>query len=197
MEGAWFVLQVRPRHEVKISTTLELKDYVNFLPTTREYRKWSDRAKIIEKPLFPGYVFCRSEKPLLPLVRETPGIIRLVTFQGKPQAVPDEEVLALQRAVQSNREIERCPYVNIGVRACVISGPLLGITGIVVSVKKRERLVISVDLIANSMSIEIDRSEVALLDDAHGPHVTASNATRLGTNPGRPRIGTDLACRAA
>jgi transcription termination/antitermination protein NusG len=169
MEGSWFALQVKPRHEVKVSTILERKDYIHFLPTCREYRKWSDRAKVLEQPLFPGYVFCRGEKPLLPLARETPGIIRLVTFQGKPQPVPDEEILALQRAIQSRRELERCPYINIGVRACVISGPLVGITGIVISVKKRERLVISVDLIANSMSIEIDRSEVALLEGTHTP----------------------------
>lgn len=159
----WFVLQVMSRHEKAVDIVLEQRGYEHFLPTYPARRKWSDRVKVIEEPLFPGYVFCKGQASLMDVVRSTAGIIRIVNFGGKPHPVASDEMEALQRVVQSTRDICALPYVRAGEKVEVIAGPLAGITGIITQLKKRDRLVLSVDLIMKSVSIEIDRTEVAVI----------------------------------
>jgi transcription antitermination factor NusG len=160
----WFALQVRPRHEKTVSTILAAKGYERFLPTCRLRRRWSDRIKVIEQPLFPGYVFCRSHTCLLGVARETPGITRIVSFGGRPYPLAEEEIEALQRVVESKREVCPVPYLKIGEKVQVITGPLTGIRGIITQLKKRERLIISVDLIMKSICVDIAHAEIARAD---------------------------------
>jgi transcription antitermination factor NusG len=107
------------------------------------------------------------------MIRENPGITRIVSFGGKPHPVADEEIEAIRRIVDSDRNVESFPYLDTGDRVQVISGPLLGLVGIITQVKKRDRLVISVDLVMKSVCVDIDRSEVMPLDDEP---VSARNA---------------------
>ena len=160
--GSWFALQVVPRHEKSVANILEYRGYKHFLPTCRVSRKWSDRVTSIEQPLFPGYVFCKSQSNLMDVVRGAPGIIRIVAFGGKPLPVPDKEIEALQQIVRGKREYRASPYLGVGKKVQVISGPLTGISGTIVQFKNRDRLVISLDVIMKSVSVEIDQSEVAL-----------------------------------
>jgi transcription antitermination factor NusG len=158
----WLALQVVPRHEKKVDTMLEYRGYAHFLPTRRVRQRWSDRVKVIEQPLFPGYVFCRRQRTLIEVVRSTPGIIRIVCFGGKPHPMPDQEIEALQRLDRLERDVASFPYLRAGQKVQVISGPLAGIVGMIVQFKNRNRLIISVDLIMKSVSVEIEESEVAL-----------------------------------
>jgi transcription antitermination factor NusG len=157
---SWFAVQVTPRHEKAVDTVLQYKNYGHFLPTCRTPRNWSDRVKIIERPLFPGYVFVRSHSSCVGKVRSTPGVIRIVSFGGSPCAVPDSQIEALQRLIWSNRDICSVPYLEIGQKVQIIAGPLLGITGIITQLKNRHRLVVSLDLIMRSVVVEVDKSEV-------------------------------------
>lgn len=166
--GPWFALQVVPRHEKSVDKILEYRGYSHFLPTCRVRRRWSDRVKIVEEPLFPGYVFCKSQRNLMEIIRGSPGIIRMVTFGGRPQPVPDREIEALQQIVRGQREYSAVSYFTMGQKVRVISGPLTGISGIITQFKKRDRLVISLDVIMKSVSVEIDESEVALLQAVAG-----------------------------
>ena len=160
----WFALQVIPRHEQTVDTMLAWKGHGHLLPTCRIRRKWSDRIKVIEQPLFPGYVFCRSQRSLLmALIRNTPGIIRVVSFGGKPHPVSNEEIDALQRVVQAGRDVCSFPYLSAGQEVQIIAGPLSGITGIVTEFRKRHRLVISVNIIMQSVAVEIDQSEAVAI----------------------------------
>ena len=162
----WFALQVVPRHEKAVDTILGHNGCEHLLPTCKIRRRWSDRVKTVEEPLFPGYVFCRSQRSLIEMARSVPGIIRIVSFGGKPHPVPDEEIDALKRIGCVENDVRPFPYLNVGQKVQVITGPLLGITGIITEFKKRCWLVMSVDFIMKSVSVEIERSEVALVNCA-------------------------------
>src|ERR1041385_1037560 len=162
----WFALQVVPRHEKSVDKILEYRGCKHFLPTYRVRRRWSDRVSIIEEPLFHGYVFCRSQSNLMEIIRGSPGIIRIVAFGGKPHAVPDKEIEALQHIVRGKREYSAFPYLNVGQKVRVISGPFTGISGIITRFKNHYRLVVSLDVIMKSVSVEIDQSEVASFQGA-------------------------------
>lgn len=164
--GPWFALQVVPRHEKSVDNILEYRGYNHFLPTYQVRRRWSDRVRLVEQPLFPGYVFCKSQSNLMEVIRGSPGIIGLVAFGGKPHPVPDKEIEALQQIVRGKREYSAFPYLSVGQKVQVISGPLTGISGTIMQFKNRDRLVISLDVIMKSVSVEIDQSEVALLQAA-------------------------------
>ncbi len=164
--GSWFALQVVPRHEKSVDRILEHKGCDHFLPICSVRRKWSDRVKIVAEPLFPGYVFCRSQRNLMPIIRGVPGIMRIVAFGGIPHPIPDKEIEALQQIVHSQREYSSIPYLNIGQKVQVISGPLAGISGIITQFKNRDRLVISLDVIMKSVSVELGQLEVALVQAA-------------------------------
>ena len=148
----WFAIQVVPRHEKSVDKILEYS----------VRRRWSDRVKVIEEPLFPGYVFCRSQRNLVETVRGFPGMIRIVAFGGRPHPIPDKEIEALQQIVRGEREYSAGPYLSAGEKVRVVSGPLTGTIGIITQFKNRDRLVISLDVIMKSVSVEIDQSEVVL-----------------------------------
>ncbi len=164
--GPWFALQVVPRHEKSVDKMLEYKGYTHFLPTHQVRRRWSDRVSVVEEPLFPGYVFCRSQSNLMEIIRGSFGIIRIVAFGGRPHPVPDKEIEALQQIVRGKREYSAFPYLNVGQKVRVISGPLTGVSGTIMQFKNRDRLVISLEVIMKSVSVEIDQSEVALVQAA-------------------------------
>jgi transcription antitermination factor NusG len=164
--GPWFALQVVPRHEKSVARILEHKGCDHFLPTCSVRRRWSDRVKIVAEPLFPGYVFCRSQRNLLAIIRGFPGILRIVAFGGIPHPIPDKEIEALQQIVHGKREYSAVPHLSVGQKVQVISGPLTGISGIITQFKNRDRLVISLDVIMKSVSVEINQLEVVLVQAA-------------------------------
>jgi transcription antitermination factor NusG len=159
--GPWLALQVVPRHEKSVDRILEHKGCDHFLPTYSVRRRWSDRVKIVTEPLFPGYVFCRSQRNLMAIIRSFPGIVRIVAFGGIPHPIPDKEIEALQQIVRGKREYGAIPYLSVGQKVQVMSGPLTGIIGIITQFKNHDRLVISLDAIMKSVSVKIDQLEVA------------------------------------
>jgi transcription antitermination factor NusG len=158
---SWFAVQVLPHHEFKVARVLEYKGYQHFVPTYASQRRWSDRIKIINQPLFAGYVFCRISKASIAPVGTTPGVVRIVGFNGKPLPIPDEEIQAVQKIIESRMSVH--PYslqIKIGQRVEVTTGPLAGITGTLVSIKNRNSLVISVDAVMKAISVDAGAFEV-------------------------------------
>jgi transcription antitermination factor NusG len=157
----WFALQVAPHHEKKVATILEYKGLEQFFPTYKSKRQWSDRTKVVIQPLFPGYVFCRSQGSKMAPILATPGVNRIVSFGGKPCPVADEDIAALQRIVSVGVDPRPFPYLTTGQRVRIIQeGPLFGIVGVLTKVKNRTRLVVSVDLITKSISVDVDQRDV-------------------------------------
>jgi transcription antitermination factor NusG len=166
MKDLWYALHVRPRFEKHVQSQLQEKGYEVFLPISIAKRKWSDRIKTVEVPLFPCYLFCRFDINARLPVLITPGVNCVVGVGKAPHPVAEEEILAVRRVVESGVAAEPYPYLQAGQMVQVESGPLEGLTGAVVRVKGADRLVVSVSLLMRSVSAEIDRNCVTPLNQA-------------------------------
>ncbi len=161
-DKCWFAIQVRPRHEFIAAAHLCHKGYEQFLPTYKVKRNWSDRQKEIELPLFPGYIFCRFDAQLRVPIVSTPGVVRVV---GAHMPIAQGEMEAIQQVMSHGIPAEPCPYLKIGSKVQVTAGPLAGVCGILQVHKNQHRLILSVTLVENSISVEIDRKNVCLVPD--------------------------------
>jgi transcription antitermination factor NusG len=155
--GSWFALQIKAGHEKATALMLRHKGYREFLPLRKVKRRWSDRTKELEIPLFPGYLFCQLSTNICSPIITTPGVIRLVGIGKVPVAVSDEEINAIQALIKSGLYTQPWPYLRVGETVRVESGPLEGLNGIVVLIKNHHRLIISVSLLQRSVAVEIER----------------------------------------
>jgi transcriptional antiterminator NusG len=157
----WFALQVRSRYESRVAEHLSGKGYEIFLPFYKCRKRWSDRIKDVEAPLFPGYLFCRFN-PLnrLPILT-TPGVIQLVGFNRVPHPVDEGEIDAIQRFVASGIPSQPWPFLQVGDRVRIESGPLRGLEGILIEFKGNHRLVVSVTLLQRSVAVSLDSTLVS------------------------------------
>jgi len=161
----WYALRVRPRAEWMVQANLRNKGYDLLLPTYKSRRRWSDRIKVLEMPLFPGYVFCRFDsRTRLPILM-TPGVLFVVGIGKTPHPVEDSEIAALQQVMESGLTCAPHPYLTVGQRVRVEHGSLAGLTGIVTHLKNELRLIISVNLLMRSVSVEIDHAWVEPINE--------------------------------
>jgi transcription antitermination factor NusG len=153
----WFALSVKPRHEKSCAAALRQKGFEEFLPLYRSERRWSDRLKEVELPLFAGYAFCRFEAQSRLPILTTPGVLRIVGSGKEPTPIPDTEIEALRSVVKAGLTAEPCPYLEAGAAVVVDGGPLRGVEGTLLEVKQQERLVLSIGLLQRSVAVEVDR----------------------------------------
>jgi transcription antitermination factor NusG len=165
----WYALQIRSRWETTAAGLLRGKGLETLLPTYTTRRKWSDRSKVVESPLFPGYVFCRFDVHNRLPVLVTPGVISVVGIGKTPIAVEDSEILSLQTAIGSGIQMEPWPYIEIGERVRIKDDVLDGMEGILTGFKGSHRVVISVTLLRRSVALEIDRGRITPLGPAGVP----------------------------
>jgi transcriptional antiterminator NusG len=159
-EPLWYALHTRSRHEKVVRDQLSAKGIENLLPLWQKRSVWKDRVKMIEVPLFSGYVFSYfSLKNKLPVVQSI-GVVRIVSFNGQPVPVPPEQIEAVQTMVEQRLRYDPHPFLAEGMRVRVKHGALAGAEGILVAKKQRYRLVISVDLIQQSVAVDIDSANV-------------------------------------
>lgn len=159
----WFALQVRTRYERNVASFLEGKGYEWFLPTYISRRRWSDRVKQLELPLFPGYLFCRfNPEERLPILK-TPGLISIVGTARTPTPVDASEIVALRTLVNSDLPRQPWPFLKVGQRVRIECGALAGLEGILLQIKGRDRIVLSVTLLQRSVAAEVDSSWITPL----------------------------------
>lgn len=159
-EGQWYALTVAPRKEKITAQTLRIRGLEDFLPLYSSKRRWSDRVKNIEQPLFPGYVFCRFDLLRRQDVLKISGVTSIVGFGRVPQPVQDSEISALQTVCRSGLDTMPYPNPEVGSRVKLQEGPLRGLEGILVEDKKT-RLILSLTLLQRSVAVEIDREWIA------------------------------------
>jgi transcription antitermination factor NusG len=166
---SWFALQVRVRQEFRISEHLRSNGYEWYLPFYKCRKRWSDRIKEVESPLFPGYLFCRFD-PLyrLPILK-IPGVIQIVGFNRQPVPVNEDEMRAIQVVVDSGLPSQPYPYFEVGDKVQIESGPLRGLEGLLVEFQGNRRLVISVTLLQRSVAVNIDSECVTSLRSSLAP----------------------------
>jgi transcription antitermination factor NusG len=157
----WYVVAVRPNFERSISLSFRDKGYETFLPVYRVRRKWSDRSKEIEVPLFPGYMFCRCDaRERLPIL-QVPGVVSMLGFPGTgPIPVDEGEIDAIRTVLRSGLPVGPWPFLRKGSFVTVERGPLSGLEGIIIEVKSKCRLVVSVSILQRSVCAEIDHDWV-------------------------------------
>lgn len=159
-ETRWYALQTRSRHEKVVDQELRKKGIETFLPLRKVIRHWSDRTKQIELPIFSSYLFVHI--PLIERLRvlQSFGSVRFVGFQSQPVPIPDGELDSVRRFIEEEISVDPFPYLAAGNRVYIRSGPLKGVEGFIVRKDKHMRLVISLDLLLQSVSVAIDEALV-------------------------------------
>jgi transcription antitermination factor NusG len=160
LEEHWYAVQTCANHEKRVLQQLGQRTFESYLPLYVSVRRWKDRRICLELPLFPGYVFVRLALRDRMRILQTPSVVRLVGFGGQPAALPDLEMEALRQRLTREMRLQPHPYLKIGHRVRVRSGPLQGLEGILVRKKSGSRFVMSLDLIMRSVAAEIDVAEL-------------------------------------
>lgn len=153
----WFALRVKSNFERTTALHLRERGYEEFLPTYTARSRWSDRIKAVEKPLFPGYVFCNFNPSLRLPVLTTPGVLHIVGIGKEPVPVDRRELTAVWATLQSGLLLRSWPFLQVGERVVVERGPLMGVEGVVTHLKGTYRLVVSITLLQRSIAAEIER----------------------------------------
>lgn len=156
----WLAAYTRARHERQVARQLKEKRLECLLPTFQRLARWSDRIKQIESPLFPNYIFvhiCESERVSL---LETAGIVYLVSAAGELAILADEEIGRLQSCCRFPGEIEPHPYLRVGKQVRVKHGPFAGWAGTLLEKQNSRRLIVSIDPIMKSLSLNLHAADV-------------------------------------
>jgi transcription termination/antitermination protein NusG len=160
----WYALYTRPRHEKAVADHLARRQIEAFLPLREVLSRWKDRRKLVQLPLFPGYVFVRTALTHKRDVVGADGVVSMVSFRGTPAAVPDEQIEAVREICLTKLPCDPYPYLTEGRWVRIIRGPLTGLTGILVRKKGKHRLVVSVDILQQSVAVEIDADSAIPVD---------------------------------
>ena len=158
----WYAVQTRSRHEKLVARQLEGQGFSTFLPLTSQLRQWSDRRKLVDLPLFPGYAFLRmAYQPEQRLrVLTTEGIVAFVGVHGQGMPIPDRQIEHIKTLLDAKVPTESHPFLKVGQRVRIRSGSLNGIEGLLVGQESDRMMVISVDLIQRSVCIRLHGYEV-------------------------------------
>jgi len=173
-ELSWWAVYTRHQHEKTVAEMLSTKGFEVFLPVYNSVRRWKDRKKLLSLPLFPSYVFVQGNLDRKLQVVTTPGV-HMILYRGEQVAtISAAEIEAIQKAVRGPFRVEPHPFLPCGSRVRVTKGPLQGVEGILIRKKNSYRLVLSVEMLAQSVCMEIDASDVEAVHRTVAPAVLLS-----------------------
>jgi len=161
----WYAVQTRSRHEKRVATQLSEKGICAFLPLLAQSHRWSDRRKVVELPLFPGYVFVQfvqSAETRLVLLR-TAGVAGLVGIHGEGLPIPEKQIHDVRTLLENDVPLSPHPFLSVGQRVRIRGGSLDGVEGILVAKNADRSLVLSVELIRRSLAVRVAGYEVETL----------------------------------
>jgi transcription antitermination factor NusG len=156
----WYALYSCANHEKSVASQLQVRGFEHFLPLYSSLRRWKDRRVSLDLPLFPGYVFVRVALHERWHVLQTPGVVHLVGFGGKPCSLPETEIVGLRNGILSGLKVEPHARLSNGTRVRIERGPLKGVQGILVRNKNTCRVVLSLNLIGRSAAVEVDAADI-------------------------------------
>jgi transcription antitermination factor NusG len=166
---SWYAAYTYPRHEKKVANYLDLQGIEVFLPLYRSLNRWRNGVvSDVKLPLFPGYVFakfCANDR--LPIL-EAPGLVNIVGSSGCPAQLSEQEIESLRSGL-TRTNAEPHPFLKIGDRVRMKSGPMCGLEGVVLRVKNSWRLIISLDLLMKAISVEVDFADMERLSGSNAP----------------------------
>ncbi len=154
----WYAVYVKPRHEFVAFGELQRKGVEAFLPSVKRISQWKDRKKLIEYPLFPGYVFVQV--PSYPggflTVLKTRGVVSFIALEpGKPTPAAPEEITSLRLVIESGNDIDIFPHLKEGTRVRVTSGPLKYAEGVLAKREDEDLFVVNIELLGRSVAVKI------------------------------------------
>lgn len=159
-DAFWYAAHVRSRHEKLVAEELSAKSISHYLPLIEKRKQWSDRRMLVKEPVFPGYLFVNISLDVRADVLETRGVVQLVGSNGKLWPVPDDEIEAIRMALNGGLKCDPYPYLKVGNEVYVTRGSLKGYHGVLIEKNKKHRLVLSIHLIGQALSVEIDAADV-------------------------------------
>jgi transcription antitermination factor NusG len=169
-ESQWYAVYTRPHFEKRVAARLAEKQVEHYLPAFHELHQWRDRQKSVEVPVFPSYLFVRLEDSPAERLRVlvTSGVVRILGPEIKAEPIPDSQIEAIRRMLTgSGGRCYRQPWLQAGTLVRVRRGPLKDLQGFLVRVKNQVRLIISIDLLAQSVAAEVDVRDVEPVAAAH------------------------------
>jgi transcription antitermination factor NusG len=161
----WFAIRTSLRWEFRASAELSNRGVETYLPRSGARHQWSDRSKLIDQPLFPGYLFCRFQVSERVRVLQVPGVKQIVGIGSTPAPISVDQLDDLRTLIAANTALVPWPYLNAGQRIQIDRGPLAGVKGFVVCAHEgAPRIVVSVDLLQRSVAAVIDRDSIGAVE---------------------------------
>ena len=152
----WYAIYTNPRAEKLVHARLVETGVETFLPLQKTYRQWSDRKKLVEKPLLSSYVFVKVVPKQFPVVYKTIGVVKFISFEGQPVAIPQNQIDNLKLLINSDAEIDVTSEILAkGDNVKVVSGSLVGLTGELVSFGGKKRVVVRIDKLDQNIIVTI------------------------------------------
>lgn len=171
----WYAVYTRSRYEKVVARQLTEWDVEHFLPLVPKLRYWKDRKKIIDLPIFPSYVFVNINLTERLSVLQADGVVRFVSFNGKPSPIPGKQIEDVRRLLKYPERVETAPYFAYGDSVEITTGPFAGICGKIIQNRGHQRLLVGIDIIQQAVSVEIDS---AWLRHSARSHVRKKSAYR-------------------
>ena len=158
-EDKWYAVYTNPRAEKQVHERLVENKIEVYLPLKKTIRQWSDRKKVVEMPLLPSYIFVKTSPKSFPLVYKTYGIVKFVSFEGKPVAIPEKQIDILRILIDSDAEIEvTSENFAKGDNVEVITGALKGITGELINIGTNSRFIVRIDKLDQNLILKIPKN---------------------------------------
>jgi transcription termination/antitermination protein NusG len=189
----WFAVRTKSRQEKTAASALESLGVTSFLPLKSEIHRWSDRNREVRLPLFSGYVFVRmnpARDRSLPVFM-VPGIAGFVGNANGPLPIPDEQIEAVRTVLSRGVKYALFPFLEEGDRVRIVRGALAGVEGILDRIRGVSRLVISIDMIHQSIVVTVSREDVEPVDrcapwptSTMRPHHSVGNGNGAGHTQG-------------
>lgn len=159
----WYALYIHSRAEKKVYTRLLAMGYEAYLPLIAQMKKWSDRMKKVEEPLFKSYLFVRTDIKKYFDILEIPGVVRFVTFEKKAVVVPENQINAIKKYCNDYTEDEHEPQeveLHEGQLVRIVSGPMSGLIGRLAPIDNKKRLIVYIESVGHYLPINISRTKV-------------------------------------
>jgi transcriptional antiterminator RfaH len=155
-EDRWYALYTRPRAEKLVYKRLVELGLETFLPLQKTIRQWSDRKKVVEKPLISSYIFVKTRSKFFPTVYKADGVVKFVSFEGQPVSITQREIDILKLLINSDAEIEvTSENFEKGQLVEVTTGSLNGLTGELISDGGRKRMLVRIEVLDKNIVVDI------------------------------------------
>lgn len=157
----WYAVYTRPRWEKKVNKLLSEKGFESYCPLNKVRRKWSDRYKVVEEPLFKSYVFVKVEDADRTAIRMTHGVINFVYGEGKPAVIREKEIQNIRKFLDEyeNVIVREIPDFKPRQRVRITYGPFMDQEGEVINVKNRQ-VQVAIDSLGYILIASIDKRKL-------------------------------------